>query len=77
MMYSFLDAGYLHRSIIRDDEDCAAHMDYIHFNPVKHGLTARPADWSLSSFAKCAARGFYPIDRAIQGRELADMGERV
>jgi len=33
---------------IRDDRDSAAHMDYIHFNPVKHGLVAHPADWPHS-----------------------------
>src|SRR4051812_6784057 len=35
---------------IRDDPDFAAHLDYIHFNPVKHGLVPRPADWPHSSF---------------------------
>ena len=35
---------------IRDDRDYAAHMDYIHFNPVKHTLVAHPADWPFSSF---------------------------
>ena len=36
---------------IRDEQDFAAHMDYIHFNPVKHRLAAHPADWPFSSFA--------------------------
>jgi putative transposase len=31
---------------IRDERDYAAHMDYIHFNPVKHGLASHPADWN-------------------------------
>ena len=62
---------------IRDDRDYAVHMDYIHFNPVKHGLAARPADWPFSSFARCVARGLYPIDRATEGPGLADAGERV
>ncbi|MGH7054051.1 MAG: REP-associated tyrosine transposase, partial [Stellaceae bacterium] len=35
---------------IRDDRDYAAHMDTIHFNPVKHGLADDPADWPFSSF---------------------------
>lgn len=29
---------------IRDEADLAQHVDYIHFNPVKHGLVSRPAD---------------------------------
>ena len=62
---------------IRDDRDYAVHMDYIHCNPVKHGLAARPADWPFSSFAKCVTLGLYPIDWAIEGPGLADAGERL
>ena len=61
---------------IRDDRDYAMHMDYIHFNPVKHGLAARPADGPFSSFAACVTRGLYPNDWAIEGPQLADTGER-
>ncbi len=35
--------------VIRDDRDFARHVDYIHFNPVKHGLVKRPIDWPHSS----------------------------
>ena len=35
---------------IRDDDDYARHVEYIHFNPVKHGLAARAVDWPHSSF---------------------------
>jgi putative transposase len=35
---------------IRDGRDFRLHLDYIHLNPVKHGLTDRPADWAWSSF---------------------------
>ncbi|MBV8398555.1 MAG: transposase [Acetobacteraceae bacterium] len=44
---------------IRDDRDFAAHMDYPHFNPVKHGLVEDPADWPYSSFRRCVDRGLY------------------
>jgi len=44
---------------IRDDRDFAAHMDYTHFNPVKHGLVGHPADWPYSSFRRCVDRGLY------------------
>jgi len=60
---------------IRDDKDYAAHIDYVHFNPVKHGLAAHPADWPFSSFAKSVALGMYPPDWAIDGVPLADTGE--
>jgi hypothetical protein len=47
---------------IRDDRDFAAHMDYTHFNPVKHGLVAHPADWPHSSFPRYVSSGMYPAD---------------
>ena len=34
---------------IRDENDFNHHVEYIHYNPVKHGLVARPADWPYSS----------------------------
>lgn len=34
---------------IRDDRDLTNHIDYIHFNPVKHGYVASAADWPHSS----------------------------
>jgi putative transposase len=49
---------------IRDEADFAAHMDYIHFNPVKHGFAARPAEWPYSSFLRCVAPSGYPGDWA-------------
>ena len=47
---------------IRDDTDLARHVDYIHFNPVKHGLVTRACDWPHSSFHRYVARGFLPAD---------------
>jgi putative transposase len=42
---------------IRNDRDYAAHMDYSHFNPVKHGLVAKPSDWPFSSFHRAVSVG--------------------
>lgn len=47
---------------IRDDEDLRRHLDYIHFNPVKHGHVKRASDWPYSSFRCWVARGVYPLD---------------
>jgi putative transposase len=47
---------------IRDDEDLRRHMDYIHYNPVKHGYVNRPSDWPWSSFHREVARGRYRAD---------------
>ncbi|MCK5124995.1 MAG: transposase [candidate division Zixibacteria bacterium] len=37
--------------VIRDKIDLNTHIDYIHYNPVKHGYTKRPFDWKYSSMA--------------------------
>ena len=49
---------------IRDERSLQWHMDYIHYNQVKHGWAKRPADWPHSSFAHHVARGTYPADWA-------------
>jgi putative transposase len=45
--------------VIRDERDFQAHLDYIHANPVQHGLVARPIDWPHSTFAIWLERGAY------------------
>jgi putative transposase len=47
---------------IRNESDWRRHLEYIHYNPVKHGYCASPADWPYSSFARMVAAGFYPAD---------------
>lgn len=44
---------------IRDEEDWRRHVDYIHYNPVKHGLVNKPGEWAWSSFADAVAKGWY------------------
>jgi putative transposase len=46
---------------IRDDQDFYNHMNYIHYNPVKHGYVSRPEDWEYSSYRKKAALGACPV----------------
>jgi putative transposase len=60
---------------VRDARDFALHMDYVHFNPVKHGFVSHAADWPLSSFRRCVAAGFYPADWGGGGEEPAEIGE--
>ena len=48
--------------LVRDQDDLRRHLDYIHYNPVKHGLCGRPADWPASSFRRYVAEGVYPLD---------------
>ena len=49
---------------IRDDKDFERHVDYVHFNPVKHGLVTRVRDWPYSSFHRYVRRGVLPEDWA-------------
>jgi putative transposase len=53
------------------DEDVSALCDYIHYNPVKHGLAKSPVDWPYSTFHRFVSTGHYPPD---WGRtEIPDM----
>ena len=61
---------------IRDAEDYAAHMNYTHYNPVKHGYVKRVADWPYSSFHKCVREGLYPADWGSYEEPSAAFGER-
>ena len=47
---------------IRDDEDMNNHINYVHSNPVKHGLVESVADWPHSSFHQYVRKGILPID---------------
>jgi putative transposase len=47
---------------IRNERDFERHVDYVHFNPVKHGLVSRVRDWPHSSFHTYVRRGDLPMD---------------
>jgi putative transposase len=49
---------------IRDEADLQAHVDYLHFNPVKHGYARCVADWPFSSFHRYVRQGLLPADWA-------------
>ena len=58
--------------MIRDERDFAAHLDYIHYNPVKHGHVQRVEDWPHSSFHRYVRKGVYSSDWTAEStlREL-------
>lgn len=64
---------------IRSEEDLRCHLDYIHFNPVKHGHVTRPIDWPWSSFPRYVHLGWYDAAWGSQEpqslREVRDFGE--
>ncbi len=48
--------------VIRDDNDLRAHIDYIHYNPVRHGWVERARDWPHSSFHRYVREGVLSVD---------------
>jgi len=46
---------------IRNEGDLIRHIDYIHYNPVKHGLVPRVCDWESSSFHDYVRKGYYDL----------------
>ncbi|MBI2909518.1 MAG: transposase [Chloroflexi bacterium] len=59
--------------LIWDDTDFGRHCDYIHYNPVKHGIVASPIEWKYSSFRSFVERGFYATNWGDGGVELEGM----
>ena len=57
---------------IRDETDFARHMDYIHYNPVKHGHVMAVGEWPHSSFHRCVERGLYQPDWAV-GEDIREL----
>jgi putative transposase len=60
---------------IRDAEDHARHVDYIHFNPVKHGWVLRARDWPYSSFHSHVRAGTLQEDWGISAGIAGEFGE--
>jgi len=56
---------------IRDDADLDRHIDYVHFNPVKHGHVSRVVDWPHSSFHRFVERGWVAADWGGDVKQIA------
>jgi|SRR3990172_9358505 len=56
--------------LIRDENDYRRHLDYIHYNPVKHGLVMHPGEWRQSSYHKYFERQWYTPDWGKSEPEL-------
>lgn len=48
--------------LIRNELDFQRHVDYVHVNPLKHGLVKRVRDWPYSTFHRHVENGIYPLD---------------
>jgi len=62
---------------LRDEDDFRRHIDYVHYNPVKHGLVTRPADWRHSSIHRYIREGILPSDwgAAVASIDAGEFGE--
>ena len=61
---------------IRDDTDYIWHVDYIHYNPIKHKVCRNLADWPFSTFHRYVEQGIYPANWGGNGLEFdAVVGE--
>jgi len=58
---------------IRDEADLENHLDYIHFNPVKHGLVSKPSHWEWSSFRRLVRSGLYELDWGDQSTRASEI----
>ena len=61
--------------LIRDEADLARHVDYIHFNPVKHGWVLRARDWPYSSLHRFVREGKLAPDWGISAAIDGQFGE--
>ncbi len=62
--------------MIRDEQDYARHVDYIHINPVKHGWARQVSEWPHSSFHRYVRAGILPGGWAGSGVGEMECGER-
>jgi putative transposase len=60
---------------IRDEKDFLKHVEYIHYNPVKHGLVNQVHDWEWSSFHRYVAMGMYDASWGEKNNLAGEFGE--
>ena len=58
--------------LIRDQADFRAHVDYIHYNPVRHGYVGKPVEWPYSSVRRYVMQGLLPADWGGKGVAIPD-----
>jgi putative transposase len=62
---------------IRKETDFINHVEYIHYNPVKHGLVQAPKDWEYSSFHRYVCEGIYDVEWGAREEITFDSGTWV
>ena len=61
--------------LITDEVDLYPDIDYIHYNPVKHGHARRAADWPHSSIHRYIRDGLLPSEGAAEPVATVETGE--
>lgn len=56
--------------LIRDEDDYRRHVDYIHWNPVKHGYVKKASDWPYSTFYRYVKAGVYELEWEMSDKEF-------
>lgn len=59
---------------IQDEDDYIHHVEYIHYNPVKHGLVQYAKEWEYSSFERYVRSGIYNLDWGAGAEIVFDVG---
>lgn len=62
--------------LIHGEVDLQRHVDYIHFNPVKHGHVGRAFDWRWPTIHRYVAKGWLAGDWGVADDFGIDAGER-
>jgi putative transposase len=60
---------------IRCEDDLHRHLDYVHYNPVKHGYVGCARDWPWSSFHRYLRAGVYTADWGCAELDFGDMAD--
>jgi len=70
--YQLWQRRYWEHTIL-DEQDLRSHIDYIHYNPVKHGYVDKASEWMPSSFHRFVRAGILPDDWGDSLNDLEDM----
>jgi putative transposase len=62
-----------HEHTCSDEDDLERHVNYLHWNPVKHGLVTRVADDPWSSFHRFVRGGTYDPNWGSDGDPCPDL----
>jgi putative transposase len=62
--------------LLRDEADYQCHVDYIHYNPVKHGYVSQPLKWPYTSLRRYVKQGVLAADWGANGVDITETAGR-